>query len=322
MTNLINSKQIINQIKKEGINNFIKQLPADKKQQLLNLAIANNIVDHQTDEVKKMMFDCEFIIKNYEAALTPTTRKDFKPAITKYENWLKKENLDWLKVERENALSYQAYLLKNFKNNTALLNRFFIRKIYDEFLIKGVIKTNPFNQLPKIKKEWKLRNTGSYNERNLHELLAAIKNLKANRETKIAVLKSTLICANLGLRWSEVSSLEVNHKFFRWLGKGKKLQLAEVTDDLKKTLKITKTTDYFKSYWYWDKKITTKYLREKFTLASKKTAAKWSPHDLRHYFARQLFLKTNNILKVQKALGHSSISTTAIYLKEYFNFMT
>ena len=38
------------------------------------------------------------------------------------------------------------------------------------------------------------------------------------------------------------------------------------------------------------------------------------PHNLRHLFARQFYKKTNDIVKLADVLGHSSLSTTRIYL--------
>lgn len=38
-----------------------------------------------------------------------------------------------------------------------------------------------------------------------------------------------------------------------------------------------------------------------------------SPHTLRHTFATKLYRETGSIRRVQKALGHSDLSTTMIY---------
>jgi Site-specific recombinase XerD len=38
-----------------------------------------------------------------------------------------------------------------------------------------------------------------------------------------------------------------------------------------------------------------------------------SPHTLRHTFAARLYRETGKIQMVQKALGHSDLSTTMIY---------
>lgn len=41
---------------------------------------------------------------------------------------------------------------------------------------------------------------------------------------------------------------------------------------------------------------------------------KVTQHALRHTFAKKLYRMTNDLRKVQKTLGHSSIQTTMIYI--------
>ncbi|WP_263789961.1 tyrosine-type recombinase/integrase [Salinibacter sp.] len=47
--------------------------------------------------------------------------------------------------------------------------------------------------------------------------------------------------------------------------------------------------------------------------ASVEEVGRVSPHTLRHTFATRLYRETGNIRMVQKALGHSDLSTTMIY---------
>ena len=55
-------------------------------------------------------------------------------------------------------------------------------------------------------------------------------------------------------------------------------------------------------------------IREMLNIYSKKSIGKRiSPHTLRHTFATDLYRETKDIRLVQKALGHSDLSTTMIY---------
>jgi integrase/recombinase XerC len=39
------------------------------------------------------------------------------------------------------------------------------------------------------------------------------------------------------------------------------------------------------------------------------------PHDLRHSFAERLYRKTHDLLLVQRALGHRSVTSTMVYAR-------
>lgn len=62
-------------------------------------------------------------------------------------------------------------------------------------------------------------------------------------------------------------------------------------------------------------KINNSYIRNMIYRCRDKSGInkKVSPHTFRHTFATELYKRTKDIRKVQKALGHSDISTTMIY---------
>jgi integrase/recombinase XerD len=63
--------------------------------------------------------------------------------------------------------------------------------------------------------------------------------------------------------------------------------------------------------------VSTRYMREMVKRMARKAGVaeggRVSPHTLRHTFATDLYRETTNLRLIQKALGHSDISTTMIY---------
>lgn len=81
--------------------------------------------------------------------------------------------------------------------------------------------------------------------------------------------------------------------------------------------KISKPKEKWVFLTFKGTQIKTSYMRRVVKKYAKESGIeKWkdvSPHTLRHTFATDLYDKTDNIRKVQKALGHSNVSTTQIY---------
>jgi integrase/recombinase XerD len=129
-----------------------------------------------------------------------------------------------------------------------------------------------------------------------------------------------------GLRAGEVVALQPAHlnmtscKLMVHQGKGNKDRTLWVNDDL-----LDLVGRWLErrppSTWLFParngERLDTRYLREMVKrYAQKAGISEWdkvSPHTLRHTFATDLYRETKNIRLVQKALGHSDLSTTMIY---------
>lgn len=138
--------------------------------------------------------------------------------------------------------------------------------------------------------------------------------------TMIAVALAT------GLRASELTHLRLEHvdmttgRVIVREGKGAKDRLVwmrpEVIDELAAWFEVRPASD-----WLFctssGAQVSPVYLRrmvKKYaTKAGVAEAAKVSTHTLRHTFATALYKRTKDIRLTQKALGHSSITTTMIY---------
>ena len=134
------------------------------------------------------------------------------------------------------------------------------------------------------------------------------------------------IMLEAGLRAGEVVALRPSHltmtscKLLVKQGKGAKDRVLWISESLRdevgRWLERRPT-----STWLFPtntgQQLDTRYLRTMVKrYAEKAGIAGWehvSPHTLRHTFATDLYRETKNIRLVQKALGHSDLSTTMIY---------
>ncbi|MEZ5196417.1 MAG: tyrosine-type recombinase/integrase [Bacteroidales bacterium] len=83
---------------------------------------------------------------------------------------------------------------------------------------------------------------------------------------------------------------------------------------LKERKRVGKCSKWFFTGIHSNKRLYEKNVREICSKISKQSGIKFSPHVLRHTFARLSIDANLNLFKLKEILGHSEVSTTQIYL--------
>jgi integrase/recombinase XerD len=133
---------------------------------------------------------------------------------------------------------------------------------------------------------------------------------------------------NAGLRASEVLSITVRNidwtsgKFTVKRGKGDKDRIVWLNEDDLDTLRAWREKKPLSELFFttlYGRRINDRYLRGMVKRRVRKAGITKDvhPHTIRHTFATDLYRDTRNIRLVQKALGHSDLSTTMIYTHVY-----
>ena len=124
----------------------------------------------------------------------------------------------------------------------------------------------------------------------------------------------------LGLRISELSSLELNDITDEWvrvLGKGNKQRDLPLISSTKKILDEYLGVFVLKKFLFEKngEKLSENSLRYIVNKVFRKVGIKVTPHQLRHSYATSLLNSGAPIVDVSELLGHSSMATTQIYTK-------
>ena len=262
----------------------------------------------------------EEMLRNYEAYLqeqekSKATIKKYMCDLQKIVDFIGEKKLSKLMMieYKEHLRIQKAYKTSSINSFLVAANRFF------EFMGWYELKVKTF----KIQKEAFMPENKELSKEEYRSLVKAA--LKQGK-TKIGLIIQT-ICAT-GIRVSELSAISVGavkKGVATIYSKGKERQIL-----IPRVLQVrllhyirkmgiknglvfqTSRGNAVDRTWIWRE---MKKLCEYTGVAQDKVF----PHNLRHLFARTFFMLYKDIAKLADMLGHSSIETTRIYLKESFS---
>lgn len=289
--------------------------------------------------IQSFIFHCQ-----YEKNLSDKTMKAYQTDIDQFKIFLSgvNENTNELRMSTIDKNIIRMYLKsihvfkpKTIKRKIATLKAFFN---YLEF--EDVIIVNPFRKMKiKIKEGKKLPSTISLS--NIKKLFRYLYNqkelyLKSNKKSPygyftfardIAVLE---ILFGTGLRVSEVSNIkpeniDLVNGLIKITGKGNKERIIPICDkEIKQALKEYSNTFQAKnseSNYFFVNRHDSRLSEQSIRFMIKKICVEAklenhiTPHMFRHSIATLLLENGVDIIYIQSLLGHSSISTTQIYIQ-------
>lgn len=245
--------------------------------------------------------------------------------IYKYLEYMEEHNIkDATKIKEEDLIKYLKYLDDNNYEVSSVSRKIVSIKSFHSFIEESYHIPNISLKISSPKFYRKLPDILSIEE---VDNLLDIKTDNAFDYRNKAMLE---LMYSSGLRVSELVSLTLNdidldNKFVRCIGKGKKERIVPIGDYALDYLKkyIEEYRPILKKGYYTESIFLNNHgkemTRQGFFLIIKKIAKEKNinknitPHMLRHSFATHLLNNGADLRTIQEMLGHSNISTTQIY---------
>ena len=232
---------------------------------------------------------------------------------------------DLINIDNTVVREYLDYLYsKKIKRNTISRKISSIRSFYNYLLNENYIKTNPFKEISKIKRDGSLPKYIKDND--LEKLFNSFDKEKTLDQRNLLILE--MLYAT-GIRVGELVNIKLNdidyyNKSIKILGKGKKERIVfygSFCEDILDLYLNNGRKDLLKvpnDYLFLNKngtKLSSRYIGKIIDKAIKVCEVDYhiSPHTLRHTFATDLLNNGADLMSVKELLGHSSINTTSIY---------
>lgn len=242
---------------------------------------------------------------------SPHTFYNYKKHLEKFEKWVKENNVDFKNISTKSLRRFRDWLVsQNLSPRSINTILSAVKSFYDFLVDEEVVQGNPI-VMSRLRVPESHSKPKFLSESELKTVLKEIEKLPKH----VALAFKTMLYA--GLRVSEVANLTaqdvllMNNKVYIHVqqGKGKKERYAIVVNENTAKELIEKAKSASGSLF--NVKATT--LKSYAYTIKKKTGVDFHSHRLRHTFATSILNKGAPIEVVQKALGHSNISTTRIY---------
>ena len=261
-------------------------------------------------------------IKNY----SDYTITNYEEDLLFYKEYIKKENLNYLKIEYQDIRYLFNYLDENnYSKNTISRKISSIRSFYKYLARNNYINYNPFTLVSAVKKDQKLPKFLYYNE--LEELFDSV-DIKTEFGIRNRLLLEMLYAT--GMRVGELENIKIkdinfNEQTIKILGKGNKERIAyygnyakeylELYLDKSRPILLKNSKEEYLFINSKGKRLTSRGIRYIINDIIEKSSLnlKISPHTLRHTFATHLLNEGCDILSVKELLGHESLKATQIY---------
>tara|TARA_R110002072_G_scaffold7918_2_gene42052 strand:- start:12505 stop:13440 length:936 start_codon:yes stop_codon:yes gene_type:complete len=269
-----------------------------------------------------------------EYGLSDNTIISYRYDLKKFTKWLNQQNLALVDINEEDIKKYLEYRYgENLSSKSTARFCASLRKFFNYLILSKLRDNDPTKNLiiPKISRNLPT----SLTEEEVELLLNEPKDNSSLEIRDKAMLELLYAC---GLRISELINLTVNQIDFnqgalRVIGKGNKERLVPIGNMAEQYLKkylnsarVNLLTNYLDNSHYLfigggnKRSIHGAITRQAFWYRIKHYSLRAniskniSPHVLRHSFATHLINNNADLRVVQLLLGHSSLSTTQIYI--------
>lgn len=263
----------------------------------------------------------------YEREINPRTTKDIIKVARKLFLFAGVEELKYINTAIIREFLYTKKEERLWSARTFRNNRQYLKTFFTYCTIHNLIKENPVSPIekPRVAKVLPRFLTKDQVRTILYHTEFFPWRYRIERSRNIAIVQTFLYT---GMRFNELINLKTedvnlkNQEILIKHGKVKKerivpmypklIPILEVYLQQKENLKLT--SSYFFQSFVDNKKMSAKSIQGFCRKVSVEGGIKFTPHQLRHTFARNTLNAGIGLYMVKEMLGHSSVSTTEMYL--------